>query len=269
MKDDVYVLGGSVSYASNYASGQEIATQIITSFSDDFLYRAFLEKRGISIINQAAISTTIFQNVYIAGDRWQYIRARAEDLSNDLIHNQCQDSQVVLLCPIADEIDPSIITELNNPIIGATIQGWLRQWDEEGKVTAKPMNWEALSKADFVFLSYEDISQQQNIVEKLKSLGNTIVITNDQMGADIYSKGHIYNLPSWPTSVIDPTGAGDTFATAFLIEYIKSGDLKTSAIMGHCAASLVIESNNMVVDALSDRMNQRYNEYLNKFKAEL
>ena len=40
---------------------------------------------------------------------------------------------------------------------------------------------------------------------------------------------------------VDATGAGDVFATAFLIKYSETQDLALATGFAHCAASFVVE----------------------------
>jgi len=41
--------------------------------------------------------------------------------------------------------------------------------------------------------------------------------------------------------VVDPTGSGDAFAGAFLVEYLKTGDSVWSTAFASAAASFVVE----------------------------
>jgi sugar/nucleoside kinase (ribokinase family) len=40
---------------------------------------------------------------------------------------------------------------------------------------------------------------------------------------------------------VDATGAGDVFATAFLIKFAQTRDIAQAAGFAHCAASFVVE----------------------------
>ena len=159
--EDKYILGGSVSYASALSSSIGKPSAIITSFGNDFQFTEFFDRHNISVINQESEATTIFQNVYIGDDRWQYLRSRADSIDNALILESSMDADILLLCPIADEVDINVLPGIKNDLLGVTIQGWLRKWDSEGRVSSKSMDWEKLSNADFVFLSYEDLGDQK------------------------------------------------------------------------------------------------------------
>ena len=58
-------------------------------------------------------------------------------------------------------------------------------------------------------------------------------------------------MPSLPRQEVDPTGAGDVFAPAFLIRYHGEQDPAAAAAFAACAASCVVEGTGR--SALGDR----------------
>jgi sugar/nucleoside kinase (ribokinase family) len=66
---------------------------------------------------------------------------------------------------------------------------------------------------------------------------NILIVTRGARGASIFTKKEKISIPIPPTSTVDPTGAGDVFVLAFLVKYLKSGDIQHSAAYaGACAA---------------------------------
>jgi sugar/nucleoside kinase (ribokinase family) len=72
-----------------------------------------------------------------------------------------------------------------------------------------------------------------------------LVVTLGERGCDVYRQGGTepFHSPAFASGVeVDPTGAGDVFASAFLWHLHKSGgDWKTAADWANCVASFVVE----------------------------
>ena len=49
-------------------------------------------------------------------------------------------------------------------------------------------------------------------------------------------------VPAYPARQVDPTGAGDVFAVAYLVSYFESRDPFASALFASCVASLSVEA---------------------------
>jgi sugar/nucleoside kinase (ribokinase family) len=72
-----------------------------------------------------------------------------------------------------------------------------------------------------------------------------LVVTLGDRGCDVYRQGsrEPFHSPAFKWAVeVDPTGAGDVFAAAFLWHLHKSGgDWRTAADWANCVASFVVE----------------------------
>ena len=67
-----------------------------------------------------------------------------------------------------------------------------------------------------------------------------IAMTESDRGAQIYAEQAWRRIAAFPEDEVDPTGAGDTFATAFLIRLHETGDIAEAARFAAAAASLSI-----------------------------
>lgn len=68
-----------------------------------------------------------------------------------------------------------------------------------------------------------------------------VVVTHGAAGADIVTaQGHC-RVPSYPSSVVDPTGAGESFAGALLAAYAAGEELTQAAITAGAIASITVE----------------------------
>jgi sugar/nucleoside kinase (ribokinase family) len=91
-------------------------------------------------------------------------------------------------------------------------------------------------------------SNLDRAARKLHSLGpEMILIKKGEHGVLFYSDKLTFSLPAYPTDkIVDPTGAGDTFAGGFMgylaeVKKINSAAIKKAIVYGTVAASFNIE----------------------------
>lgn len=263
---DNNMLGGTASYSALVARQLSLNTGILTSVGADFEFAQVFEKQGIRFWNKPASGTTVFENIYQNGSRTQYLHERAHTLFASDIPAECLTAGIVLFCPIAAEVDFSMLQKFSDALKGATIQGWLRQWDEKGKVSPKAMEWSQLAAVDVVIMSDADIQGFESEVPVIASFVKVLVMTRGAQGAQVFYDNQVFHFPAYPVEEVDATGAGDVFATAFLIKYAATRDIAQAAAFAHCAASFVVEGigiNNLA--SLSD-ISERYHSYQNKIR---
>lgn len=97
----------------------------------------------------------------------------------------------------------------------------------------------------------KDLSGETNLIKAAKylyALGpKMVVIKKGEHGVFLYSNKFIFSLPAYPTDrVVDPTGAGDTFAGGFMgyltkAKRIDELTLKKAIAYGTVAASFNVE----------------------------
>ena len=262
--EDGFILGGTASYASLMASRLGKQTAVLTSVGTDFLFYDTFEKAGITITNKIATNTTIFHNIYQKGHRTQYIYSRANTLFAVDVPKLWQQTPIVKFCLIADEADVSLLTAFPNALIAATIQGWLRQWNETGKVSPKSMNWEVLKAVDIILLSDADIVGFEDVLPTIINLVKIVVMTKGKDGAMVFCNHQVYHFPAFPVDEVDPTGAGDVFAASFLVQYAESQDIALATSFAHAAASFVVEGVGVQLPSLA-AIEQRWAAYRRLF----
>jgi hypothetical protein len=105
---------------------------------------------------------------------------------------------------------------------------------------------EFLKDIDVLFLSDEDLASTKSdmILDFLRQHVKLIFLTHGEHGCSIYQEHHIepYHIGTYPTHVIDPTGAGDTFAMATSLALLSGVSAQHAAYFGTAAASIVIEA---------------------------
>jgi sugar/nucleoside kinase (ribokinase family) len=119
---------------------------------------------------------------------------------------------------------------------------------------ARPVLTELISKVDTLLINEEEAKQLTgkdhlpDAARAIIKLGpNSTVIKRGEYGATLFGEGFSFAAPAYPLErVVDPTGAGDSFAGGFM-GYLASVDkadeesLRTAAIVGSTMASFAVE----------------------------
>ncbi len=241
IKPDGYTLGGTVTYAAVAAQRLGVKAAIVTSASDD-LDLSPLD--GIAIHRVPAAHTSTFENIYSGGHRVQYLRAVAAKLDCNDVPPDWRSAPTVLLGPLTQEVDPNIVDCFRKSIIGVTPQGWMRAWDAEGRVSFTP--WasagKVLSRANALIYSIEDVHSDLAFIEMLGRLARIMIVTEGAEGANLYQGGDRTHFPAYPAGEVDPTGAGDVFAAAFLIRLQETGDPAQAMMFAAATAAFAVEA---------------------------
>ena len=216
----------------------------------------------IKMIDLEADVTTTFQNVETDTGRQQTIIDVAPPISTSDIPWELLDSPVVLLAPVAGEIAPNFIAKFPKSLVGAGIQGWLRRWDGNGAVRARPPK-EALGELPpmgVVFVSEEDWTGTLIDMEDVAAASPILVVTQSAAGARMKLGDSWHEIPPTKVISVDPTGAGDVFAASFLVRLYETRDPLESAEFAACAAALSIGGVGVTAIPTRDEIEIKRNE---------
>jgi sugar/nucleoside kinase (ribokinase family) len=108
-----------------------------------------------------------------------------------------------------------------------------------------------LSEVDVLIFSEEDVAHDEALVQEYASMARLAVVTRGYKGATLFRAGIARDFGAFRAHEVDPTGAGDVFAAAFLVRLHETGDPGAAATFANCAASLSIEGAGM--GAVPDR----------------
>ena len=214
---------------------------MLTSSDTGFDLRSILA--DITVVNVPSEQTTTFKNVYTSEGRLQTLRFVAENLSSEYILESWRRAPIVHLGPIAREVDPNIARLFSNSMVCMTPQGWYRQWDGEGRVSAAdwPDADEIFPFASVVVISMEDIPDSETLTQICR-LSPLVVLTRQSSGCTVYLRNEIRDFPAPSVKEVNPTGAGDIFATAFFIRlYQTKGNAWEAAEYANRIAALSVE----------------------------
>jgi sugar/nucleoside kinase (ribokinase family) len=237
------VLGGTVSYAALAAQKLGWDAAILTAAGPDF--DPARELPGIACFCAPSAATTRFVNIYDErGGRRQTLAARAADVDLERLPDAWRGPDVLLLAPVAGELAAGTGTAFMADVVGATAQGWLRAFDEDGAVSARAFADAAgaLAGVHVVFLSEDDLDDAAARASELLGSVPIVALTRGWRGSTLLTRQGACDVPSLPCHEVDATGAGDVFAAAFLVRYHEIKDTLEAAAFASCAASCVVEA---------------------------
>lgn len=235
-------LGGSVSYAATAALQMGCRVGVVTSAGPGLELADTLP--GAQIVCHRSESTTIFENIYQNGKRTQYLHQRADVITGAHIPPSWRGAPMVYLGSIDQEIDAGVFHCFSpGSLICVMPQGFFRRWDERGLVSF--IEWtppeDVLRRIDVLVISELDVPDPEQQVREWQDLVKVMVVTRADRGATVFRAGETCHHPARLTQQVDPTGAGDVFAAAFLIRYSETRDACESARFANAAASFSIE----------------------------
>lgn len=184
------------------------------------------------------------------------------------------DSKVVFLAATHPNLQLDLLGQVKSPrlSIADTRDLWIKQFHAESMQAFKQFDGIVLNDLEARLLT-----KKLNLVEALRDLqklvklsGPRIVLLKKGEHGCIAAIGDdIFSLPAFPTpKVVDPTGAGDSFAGG-LLGYLASKDtydlhtLKNAIAAGTVMASFTIEdfSLNRISKVTKDEVTKRLGEY--------
>ena len=216
-------LGGTATYAALTARALGLRAGLLTATAAD---TDLSPLNGVGIHRQPSPFSTTFENHYGPQGRTQFLRARAATLNDFDIPPDWQAASIVHLAPIAREVPPHMPARFPGAFIGLTPQGWLRQWDDHGRVSPAP--WEdadsLLAAASAVVISIEDVAGDWELAEGWAARAAVLAVTAGERGATVFARGSRRHIPAPVERVVDATGAGDIFAAAFFVRLWQTAD---------------------------------------------
>jgi sugar/nucleoside kinase (ribokinase family) len=261
LPDGSWRLGGTVTFAALTAQRLGLRTAVLTSGPPDLLAALRAALPGVALACLPAPDATTYENVYAGGSRTQYLRGRAAPISARDLPAAWRDARIALLAPLAGEVEHALAAAFPRALIAATPQGWLRRWDASGRVTPGPLDdaETLLPRLRALILSREDLPVSTSSAPDISDGGSLphdaavqiaawarvvplVVVTRGPDGVLLYRDGGApESFPGYPAREVDPTGAGDVFAAAFLCALDATADPRAAADFANRAAALSVE----------------------------
>jgi len=235
---DGWRTGGTAAYAARTAWAMGLRVGVLTSAADD-VSKALA---GIAVVCLPAAATTTFDNRYTDAGREQVVRALAAPLTAAAVPLPWRTARLVHLGPVANECDPALVDLFPGAFIGLTPQGWMRAWDEQGRVRRAP--WEQagrlLARADAVVLSEEDVAGDKALIARWAASTRVLAVTRAARGCSVYWQGTAQDVAAFAATEVDPTGAGDVFAAVFFARLAEGDEPPAAARLANCVAAVSV-----------------------------
>ena len=267
------VLGGAASYFAMAAS-RYAPVRLVGVIGDDFRETdvARIQKRGIDIAGLERRAGKSF--------RWKgtydFALDTAETINTELgvfgdwkprVPASFADSDLVFLANIHPEIQLATLAQVRAPkaVVLDTMNYWI--------ASARDALLRVIAKVDVVSINEGEARQLCDTfsvvraAREILSLGPKVVIVKrGEHGATLFTSSGTFAAPAYPLEeVVDPTGAGDTFAGGFLGFLAECGDtsdaaLRRAVLHGAVCASFAVErfSVDGIEAATRDAIQQRY-----------
>jgi sugar/nucleoside kinase (ribokinase family) len=235
-------LGGSVSYAATTAYRMGFRVGVVTSAGPDLDVAQAMPYA--EIVCHPSAATTVFENIYLDGQRKQILHQRADVLTCDQIPRAWRAAPMVYLGTIDQEIHETVFRCFaDEALICVMPQGFFRRWDEQGRVSFTEWNPSVtvLRRINVLVFSELDVPDPERLARDWGRFVPIVIVTQAERGATVYQSGEPCHYPARPTHQVDPTGAGDVFAAAFLIRLAETNDPCQAASFANAVASFSIE----------------------------
>jgi sugar/nucleoside kinase (ribokinase family) len=239
-------LGGTAAYASLTASRLGLRAAVLTSAASDLDPSLLLPDIDVRLLPSK--ETTTFENIYGPEGRLQYVWARAGNIAASDVPPEFLAAKVVLLGPLLGEVEEDAARCFPRSLLAISTQGWLRTVLPDGRVEQiSPRQWRPrllLKRSQALFVSEEDLppTEVEETLARWAAQVPLLAFTRGVGGARLWSEGCWRQVPVIPAEEVDPTGAGDVFAAAFLSRYVETNDAWQAALFAAAAASISLEA---------------------------
>jgi sugar/nucleoside kinase (ribokinase family) len=256
-------LGGTGLYAAATAARLGVETALVTRVGPnerDEVTRICADL-GIDLrILDANVTTTFAFRWDERGTRILTLKARAKGIALRDIPGDLRSADALVFGTIARELSEDLLLGETGRVSVLVAQGLLRMWDADG--TVHPTSWdraeEDIRALNAVVLSEDDVAGDISPVERW-SAATRVVLTLAERGCRIYENGHpTAELPAYPpVSMVDTTGAGDTFAAGLAVALGEGRSFPDACSFANAVASFGLEGHGISALASRDAVERR------------
>jgi sugar/nucleoside kinase (ribokinase family) len=270
------VLGGSAMY---FAAAASLLTKVsvVGVVGEDFptAQLAFLRARGVELDGLSIVRGKTFR----WKGRYGFDLNAAETLDTQLnvfehfapeLGPQARKSERIFLGNIDPGLQLRVLEQAERPrlVCADTMNYWIS--------SRRAQLLQLLPRVDVLMVNDAEVRQlagESNVLKAAHAAqrmgAKAVVVKRGEYGALLVAGGHSFYAPAFPLAdVVDPTGAGDTFAGGFLglLDRLDASDpaaLRQATVMGSTIASFTVEQ--FSLDRLRDldlaQVRQRFDSF--------
>lgn len=272
-------LGGSATYISIAASYFAGLVKLVAVIGSDFpeKYISLLEEHNVDLEGMKIEQGKTFR----WGGKYHYdlnvrdtlfTELNVFESFNPIIPENFRKSKYVCLGNIDPVLQLKVLEQMSDPqfVVCDTMNYWI-----EGK---RDDLLKLLEQVHVLIINDSEarlLANEPNLIKasrRIRNLGpQSLIIKKGEHGAMLFTDDTIFSAPAYPMeTIIDPTGAGDTFAGGFTGYLFKTRDLspnnlRCAVIYGSSMASFCVEkfSTEGIENLSYLKIQDRYREFLN------
>jgi sugar/nucleoside kinase (ribokinase family) len=275
------VIGGAATYITLSASHFVKNSGLISVVGDDFPAEMLgeMSDRGI---DQAGLQIKKGEKSFFWSGKYHYDLNSRDTLITDLnvladfdpiVPVSYQECDFLMLGNLAPSVQMRVIDQIpNRPklVVLDTMNFWMNVALED--------LMKVIAKIDVLTINDEEARQLANehslvkAAKKILAMGpKYLIIKKGEHGALLFDKQNVFFAPALPLEeVVDPTGAGDTFAGGFIgylaqSQNISFENMKRAVIIGSAMASFTCEK--FGPDRLLELTKEEINDRIEQFVA--
>lgn len=251
------VVGGAATYiglsASAFVDEQHLVSVIGDDFPDEVI--AGFARRGIST---EGLERRTGENSFYWAGKYHYDMNSRDTLATELnvladfnpvVPDSAKSARYVMLGNLDPKVQASVLNQMTQKpelVVMDTMNFWM-------DIALEPLK-EVIARVDVLTINDEEARQltgEHSLVRaarKVLEMGpRVLVIKKGEHGALLFNEKEVFFAPALPLEdVVDPTGAGDTFAGGFIGHIAATDDasfenMKRAVIVGSAMASFTCE----------------------------
>jgi len=273
------IVGGSATYVGYSATKLGVNPKLVAVVGDDFPNETITDFKNVGFDLEGLQVKQGEKTFFWSGRYHNDMNSRDTLITelnvlesfNPVIPDSYQDCTYLMLGNLSPAIQAKVINGMTNRpklIAMDTMNFWMDIAMDDLKKT--------ISMADVLTINDEEARQLSGeysllkAAEKIQEMGpQFIIIKKGEHGALLFHGKEMFYTPALLLpSVVDPTGAGDTFAGGFM-GYLASTDdisfenMKRALVYGSALASFTVQEfgTDKIKEVTSDELKERINEF--------